>query len=193
MKKLIVLVGLIALAVGIGIALHRRGAFDDLRAEFERRYYVAEIRAAAAENGLDPLFLAAMIHVESRFRPDAVSSAGALGLMQLMPATAREVAREMRISLPETAAIMVPEVNIRLGARYFQKLRRDFGDTRIAIAAYNGGPASVRQWLERTAPGDTDPANFEKGETRRYIPAVEETYRRLERARSVWRFIRDLV
>ena len=96
----------------------------------------------------------AMIMTESGFRPDARSSAGAIGLMQLMPATARELGVNPR----------VPEQNIEGGVRYLSELLKMFGSTELALVAYNGGPGFARRYARREA------ALY--GETRDYLKKV---------------------
>lgn len=134
--------------------------------------YRDAIEAAAARHGLDPLFLAAVIRTESRFRPDAVSPRGAMGLMQLLPATARELAGPAF----DPAELLAPETNIELGARYLAQLTERFGGrTAAALAAYNGGQANVRAWLAQGLWDGTyeDAARIPFVETRRFVQRVE--------------------
>lgn len=96
------------------------------------------ISAAAARHGLDPAVLEALVQVESGFRSDAVSPAGALGLTQLMPATARALGVADPFDIWQ---------NVEGGARYLkQQLDRFDGDLSLALAAYNAGPAAVLQY-----------------------------------------------
>ncbi len=115
------------------------------------------IEAAAAKHDLAPALVKAVIHAESGFRPNAVSNAGAQGLMQLMPGTSA--------SLSVTDAFD-PEANIEGGVRYLREQIDRFGDLNQALAAYNAGPAAVARY--RGVPP------FE--ETRNYINKVL-TYR----------------
>ncbi len=98
--------------------------------------YDALIKRAAAANGLDPNLVRAVIKAESSFRKDAVSSAGAQGLMQLMPATARGLGVKDSFD---------PAENINGGTKYLSDLISRFGDTRLALAAYNTGPGRVKR------------------------------------------------
>jgi hypothetical protein len=98
--------------------------------------YAAEIRAAAVRAGIDPLLLAALVRTESGFRPDAVSRAGAMGLTQLMPATARSLG---------VADPFDPAANLEGGARYLAGNLRIFGRVDLALAAYQAGKAAVRR------------------------------------------------
>ena len=100
--------------------------------------YGDAIDAAAKAHDLDPALVRAVIHAESGFNPKARSHKGALGLMQLMPATAREVG---------VADARVPVHNIRGGAQYLAGLLAQFrGDVTLAAAAYNAGPAAVAKY-----------------------------------------------
>ncbi|MEP6940961.1 MAG: lytic transglycosylase domain-containing protein [Rudaea sp.] len=100
--------------------------------------YRREIATAAAEFGVDPALLRAVMHAESAFNPNAISNAGAQGLMQLMPATAADVG----VTNPFDST-----QNIRGGARYLGLLLQQFnGDERLATAAYNAGPQNVQKY-----------------------------------------------
>lgn len=116
------------------------------------RPYAESTLIAAKNVQLDPLWAVALMWTESNFNPRARSPKGALGLMQLLPATAAEFYPEMNshgstIKMME-AMLMGPHLNIELGLRYFSKLRRIFdGNMAQAIAAYNLGPSRVRELL----------------------------------------------
>ena len=125
-------------------------------------------------SGIDPLVLLAVIRQESRFQSDVLSSAGAVGLMQLMPRTAAEVARREKMPKPGRKDLLRPAVNIRLGAAYLSRLVNGYGgDYYRAVAAYNAGEASVERWWK---PANGDPAAFLEGinykETRFYLRRV---------------------
>ncbi len=105
-----------------------------------------------AEYGVNPDLAAAVVEVESGGRPRAVSSAGALGLMQLMPRTANAMAAELGLPEPSQEDMFAPELNIRLGVYYLAKQRRRFRDERVfVIAAYHAGPTSVDRWRRKRA------------------------------------------
>ncbi|MFO6379545.1 lytic transglycosylase domain-containing protein, partial [Pseudomonas aeruginosa] len=93
----------------------------------------------------------AITRQESAFMSDARSGVGATGLMQLMPGTAKETSRKFGIPLASTQQLIVPDVNIRLGAAYLSQVHGQFNGNRVlASAAYNAGPGRVRQWLKDT-------------------------------------------
>ena len=134
--------------------------------------YEAEIRASATEFGVEPSLVAAVIKAESRFDPEATSSRGAYGLMQLLPETARFVSERTGIS----GDYRDPETNIRIGTRYLSYLQSRFdGDQRLALAAYNSGEGRVDRWLSR---GDFDVSrDIPFAETRDYVRNVTESQR----------------
>lgn len=109
------------------------------------------IRAAAQRAGVSPDFVVAVIQTESHFRPDAVSSTGAMGLMQIMPATGRWLWPKVFPHQPfRSDALADPATNIALGAFYLGILRRDYsGNMSLALAAYNGGQVNVKRWLRQ--------------------------------------------
>ena len=125
-------------------------------------------------SGIDPLVLHAVIRQESRFQSDILSSAGAVGLMQLMPRTAAEAARKEKMPKPGRKELLRPAVNIRLGAAYLSRLVKGYGgDYFRAVAAYNAGEAAVERWWKQS---NGDPAAFLEGinykETRFYLRRV---------------------
>lgn len=129
------------------LTLARAGHLDDL----ERRFptpYTALVERHARAHGLDPALLYGIIKSESAFMPDARSPAGALGLMQLMPATARETAQRLGVRLDSAWRLYEPDTNIELGSAYLHQLLERFGgNLALAAAAYNAGPHRVRAWL----------------------------------------------
>lgn len=133
-----------------------------------------EVTRASSRTGVDPYLLAAIIREESRFDPQALSGAGAYGLMQLMPETARTVAGSLGLLPPDRSALADPGTNVLLGAAVLKAELARFGRIDLALAAYNAGPGAVRRWLrERGAP---DQDNFIESvpypETRAYVKAV---------------------
>ena len=141
------------------------------------------VEAEAEEFGVDALLLAALVRQESVFDVDALSSAGARGLAQLLPSTAAILARGLDLAfVPEW--ITVPDLNLHLGAAHLAELIKRFGRVDAAIAAYNAGPTPVRRWLTRD--GADDPDRFVElipyPETRGYVRSLlrnRELYRAL--------------
>jgi soluble lytic murein transglycosylase len=128
----------------------------------------------AFERGLDPFFVAGLIRQESAFDAQIQSSSGAVGLMQLMPPTAREVAGSLGISYsPEI--LTDPATNLRLGTTYLASMVRSFGRPEDALAAYNAGPGRMRGWRGEETHGDRDVfiEHIPLDETRNYVKAVQ--------------------
>lgn len=146
--------------------------------------YRQDIEANAAIYGVDPYLVAAVIRVESKFNPDAVSRKGALGLMQIMPTTAEWIASQVGFSDFQEEMLLDPEVNIRLGTWYLANLAKEFdGRTDVVIAAYNGGRGQVNRWLEDGVwNGNFDErANIPFPETRNFLLKVRVTYRQYQK------------
>jgi soluble lytic murein transglycosylase len=137
-----------------------------LRARYPLEY--EHIVSAHARNyDLDPTLLAAVIYAESRFDADVESSAGAVGLMQLLPETARGIALRTGGAKFVVSDLRDPEINVRYGSWYLNHLRsRYHGDMRLALAAYHAGQGNVDDWLA-SGRGIAFP------ETRDYVDEVE--------------------
>jgi len=99
--------------------------------------------------GYDPLFLAAIIITESSFYNWARSNKGAIGLMQIRPATGKELASETHVQWKGKPTLLNPEINIALGAYYLNKLILRFGDLGLALEAYNHGPSRLSRYLKK--------------------------------------------
>nr|WP_110971310.1 transglycosylase SLT domain-containing protein [Pseudomonas huaxiensis] len=121
--------------------------WDDLDIRFPMAHRDTLVREAKVR-GLHSSWVFAITRQESAFMDDARSSVGASGLMQLMPATAKETARKFSIPLASPAQVLNPDKNIQLGAAYLSQVHGQFNGNRVlASAAYNAGPGRVRQWL----------------------------------------------
>jgi soluble lytic murein transglycosylase len=144
--------------------------WDDLWLRFPRPYD-AEVEQAAKDTGLPADWLYAVLRTESLYDDRAVSPAGALGLLQLMLPTARQVAQRAGLPAPERDDLFRPEVNIALGARYLRDLHRGFREHFIlTLAAYNAGPNRVPQWLPPKAlDAEVWIENIPYNETRAYV------------------------
>ena len=131
-------------------SLGRAQYWDDVELRFPLAFADA-INSAADDNGLDSALLFALARQESAFDPAATSSAGARGLMQLMPATAKSTARKYKIPYRKKAELYNPDTNIAIASRYYSELLKRFDGSRIlASAAYNAGPTRVKQWLNKS-------------------------------------------
>ncbi len=122
---------------------------------WQRVYYPLRYEDSIAQSAerfdVDPYLVAALINAESGFDEEEVSSAGAVGLMQLLPSTAAEIAVAVGIDGDVDAErLKDPEVNIVLGTRHLADLLARYGDTRTALAAYNAGGGNVDSWLEQS-------------------------------------------
>ncbi|MBA2614369.1 MAG: lytic transglycosylase domain-containing protein [Actinobacteria bacterium] len=117
---------------------------------------------------LDPALLAAVIYRESKFDAEARSRSGAVGLMQLLPSTAKGIAVHTGGKAFVVADLVDPEINVRYGAFYLRRLLRKYEDERLALAAYNAGQRNVDEWLA------SDGGRIGFPETRQYVREVLE-------------------
>jgi soluble lytic murein transglycosylase len=147
--------------------------------------YWETIQAEAARRQLDPYLVASVIRQESAFEPMTVSNAGAVGLMQIMPAEASRIATAGGLGEVTREALFDPETNIAVGAAEFsQKLAAMNGNLNLAIAGYNAGEEPVRDWMTRTPIDDMDlfVESIPFAETRLYVKTVNRNrheYRRI--------------
>lgn len=155
------------------LAVARTPERDDLELRFPLAFR-GDIVAAAAAQGIDPALGFAIIRQESAFAADARSSAGALGLMQLMPATARRVAAQLDVSIGNSTRLLDVALNLRLGMSYLRRLIERFGHQASALAAYNAGPHRATAWLPRDRNMDADlwAETIPFRETRNYVQNV---------------------
>ena len=164
---------------GINLAwalLRDEGSWDQqiLRAAYPFPYREL-VRREAAEWGIDPFMMAAIIRQESAFKADIVSHAGAIGLMQVMPPTGAELARAHGPSGFTQASLTKPEVNLHLGSAFFVDMSRRYdNDLPLVLSAYNAGPTRATRW--RRYPEASDPLRFTERipftETRGYVKNV---------------------
>ncbi|MCW8958902.1 MAG: transglycosylase SLT domain-containing protein, partial [Gammaproteobacteria bacterium] len=155
------------------LALAMADHFDDLAIRFPLAHHEAVMREAEV-NGLDPAWVYAVARHESGFIPDVQSSAGALGLMQLMPGTGRNIAHQLNIEA-DRHTLLEPETNIRFGSHYLQQVQSRFdGNPVMATAAYNAGPHRVEQWkpLQGNMDADIWIDTMPYYETRQYVRRV---------------------
>jgi soluble lytic murein transglycosylase len=129
------------------------------------------VRAQAEAAGLDSALVCSLVRAESRFHADAVSTRGAIGLLQLMPDTASWIAGRLGVA---TFRLGDPKTNLQFGTWYLRYLMDRFGAVDLALAAYNAGPSRVDQWL---ATGETA------------FPETEAFVRRVRRSMPVYHIL----
>ncbi|MGL6162045.1 transglycosylase SLT domain-containing protein [Microbulbifer sp.] len=152
---------------------------DDLELRFPLAFpnIVADVSRRVGDNtALNPYLIYAVARQESHFSHDAKSHAGALGLMQLLPSTARATARRAGVPYRRSWDLLSPDTNIALGSHYLNSLLDRFDNNRfLAAAAYNAGPTRVARWLEETGnrlPYDVWIETIPFNETRNYVQNV---------------------
>ncbi len=143
------------------------------------RPYWAHVREVASKAGIDPYFALAIMREESHFNPNAISRSEAMGLMQLMPATAKEQAGRHKIQIRDLEEIFDPFLNTLLGTHYLGKIASRFNDELVYTAGgYNAGPTNMKRWL-KTYNG-ASPEEFVEHipfqETREYVKRVYRSY-----------------
>jgi len=174
-QRLVGALVLVALLVALALAVYSR---------WPRRYDWTELATAHATlAGLEPGLVLAVINAESKGEPRALSRVGARGLMQLMPATAEEIAQQHGIAYRSPRDLFDPDLNVRLGTLYLARLRHQFNDDpHLYIAAYNAGPGSVDKWRlqhpDLSSAQLIDQVAFP--ETRAYVHNVLAAWRRAE-------------
>jgi soluble lytic murein transglycosylase len=136
------------------------------RARYPLRYEEI-VRGHARNYRLEPQLLAAVIYQESKFDADARSRSGAIGLMQLLPGTAKGIATRTGGNRFVVDDLYVPELNVRYGAWYLRHLLDKYGDEESALAAYNAGQTNVDRWRAQGA-------GIRFAETRHYVRRVQE-------------------
>ena len=134
--------------------------------------YRTQITHWTSKYKINSYLVAAIIRTESHFRPHAVSSAGAIGLMQIMPTTGEWIAGKIGIEGFTTSDLSDPATNIRLGTWYLHYLIDRFGDTSTALIAYNAGPGNAERYRE---------------DTNAIFPETEEYLRRVKEGERVYR------
>ncbi|MFP3873868.1 MAG: transglycosylase SLT domain-containing protein [Thiohalophilus sp.] len=156
------------------MTLARARYWDDLEMRFPLAHQQTVLNQARNQQ-IDPAWAFAVIRQESAFTTDARSHAGALGLMQLLPRTARHVARSLSLSMHGQRDILDVDNNIKLGVSYLRRVKDRFhGHPLLATAAYNAGGTNVRRWLPRdkVLPADVWVETVPFNETRNYLQRV---------------------
>ena len=162
----VVPIAILVLAVSVGFVYFRHGEptfIDRIRYPL---HYQQIVRGHARNYHLDPALVAAVIYQESKFRADAKSSSGAIGLMQLRPETAEGIAIRTGGTHFQVSDLYNPEINVRYGSWYLRHLLDKYGDERDALAAYNAGQRNVDEW-------HAEGKDIQFPETRAYVDRVE--------------------
>lgn len=151
---------------------------------FYPQHYAEYVETYTEAYGVPESLVYAVIRTESGFDSGVVSSAGAVGLMQLMPETFTWLTNEILFDHLESGMLYDPETNIKYGTYYLSRLYDRYGDWELALAAYNGGPGNVDEWLADPAYSDGEGglSKIPFRETRRYVKKVtdaREVYERL--------------
>ena len=154
------------------VTAHQSGLTDD----YELRYPLAfekPLRNAARRHDISLSWLSGLMRSESLFMHDIRSPAGALGLMQVMPRTGRQTAKDLNLKWRGNRTLINPSTNIRIGSYYLAKQLNQFGHPALATAAYNAGPHRVKKWIPNsTMPLDAWVASIPFTETRNYVQRV---------------------
>ena len=165
LRRLTLVVAVLAAATGAYLYLQRTEPPWWARLWYPLKY-APVVRSRAAVERLDPALLAAVIDEESKFNADAKSPTGAIGLMQLQPATAQGIALRTHGTAFVTSDLYDPKINVSYGAWYLRHLIDKYRDEENALAAYNAGQENVDRWL-----ANGEPIQFP--ETRAYVSRVE--------------------
>jgi len=163
-RLVLVVTALAVLAIAFGTFKLARPAWWD-RIWHPLKYQTI-VEGHARDYGIDPALLAAVIYQESKFNPLARSDRGAIGLMQLLPATAEGIAERTGGVAFRPTDLYDPEINVRYGAWYLRSLLDKYRDEKLALAAYNAGQTNVDGWLRRGV-------GIQFPETREFVKRVE--------------------
>lgn len=168
--------------LGFGAQRMRGGLRGDSRQLWEFAYpraWEPAVLQSSRATRVPEEFIWGIMRAESHYRADAQSGVGALGLMQMMPFTGRKLASLVNLNSFETTSLLDPEVNIRLGSRYLQRLLEKFsGSIPLAAAGYNAGPHRVHAWVRNFGSLDMDEfiEHIPYLETRNYVKKVVRNY-----------------
>ena len=132
--------------------------------------YKSEVLEYASEYSLEPSLVFAIVKTESSFNPKAESKSGAIGLMQLMPKTAKWVAEKLNINNYQTDLLYNPQINIRLGCYYLRYLLDKFGVLETALACYNAGEGAMANYIN----SNNNVIDYPFKETAKYVLKVKK-------------------
>lgn len=142
--------------------------------------YEEYVEKYAEENNIDPLLIFSIIKAESNFKENAESSSGAVGLMQLMEETAKEIAESMDEPILEKEDLKEAETNIKIGIKYYSILQKNYdGNMLLALTAYNAGIGNVNTWIKNgiIKSDGSDIENIPYKETNMYVRKIIRNYK----------------
>ena len=181
-KSVLILAGLILLVLGGYFAL--RAGYDTFMKRMYPLKYSEIISQEAEKDGLDPALVFSVVKAESGFDPDAKSSAGAIGLMQLTPDTFEWLqSLQTQDTSYQEEDLYTPEINIRYGCGFLALLIEKYGSVRTALCAYNAGIGTVNGWLKdpEVSRDGTNLDTIPYGETEKYVDTVLDNYRNYQK------------
>ena len=146
--------------------------FCSISCDFAARRYVDIVRDVSKVFDVEPALIYAIAEIESRFNPSAVSPVGAVGIMQIMPATGEWIAARLEMAAYREEDLFDPEINFRFGAYYLSYLATCFAERWHIIAAYNAGEGAVKAWLSEGITRESIPYP----ETAAYLRKVERAF-----------------
>jgi soluble lytic murein transglycosylase len=139
--------------------------------------YSEFINKYATQYKVDPILIKAIIKAESNFVSNAVSSKGAIGLMQIMPATGKQIAQYLQIKNFKEEMLFNPETNIMFGICYYKILNTMFdGNSNLILASYNAGLGNVTQWRQMNPIVEYDSEQMPFNETKKYVKKIDKIY-----------------
>lgn len=177
-KKLLkIILILLIIYVIIYLAFNKFNLHERIAKELYPRKYSEYVGKYSEEYGVDELLVYAIIKAESNFKPDVVSKSNAVGLMQLMDITAEDTAKKLGMEYNKED-LKDPEINIKLGTKYFSILNETYKNISIALTAYNAGSGNVDKWIqEGTLLADgSNIENIPFRETNNYVRKILRDY-----------------
>lgn len=172
MKKIFLCITIVIIIL---VTINWRGILKN----FYKTSYSTYVEKYSEENNVDPLMIYAIIKAESNFNEGATSKKGALGLMQLMDNTAKEVAENSVVDYVSGETLYNPEKNIMLGIKYYSTLKEQLKSDELALAAYNAGIGNVNSWIN-SGTLKSDGSNIENipfKETNMYVRKILKDYK----------------
>lgn len=146
-KKILVILIIVLLILFIAVKIFK--IQNVILKKIYPQEYSEYVYKYAEEYKVDPLLIFAIIKAESNFNPNVVSNSEAIGLMQLMDATAEEISNKLNVLYVKKASLYNPEFNIQLGTKYFSNLMKEYDNNYLlALTAYNAGIGNVNKWIE---------------------------------------------